>query len=121
MHCKAWESHFSTGVASVDHEHHRLRSTIEALCGEISRADSPEPVLEGLGLLYERACAHSALEASVAGALVGRDVEMLERIGIIMDAFYEGSCAACDQSLDQCLHSWFEKHLQSGHLLRAAT
>jgi hypothetical protein len=32
-----------------------------------------------------------------------------------MDAFYVGSCDACEKSLEGCLQAWFEQHLQTDH------
>lgn len=118
----------TTGVAPLDLEHQRLVEAINETCADLERGAGREAVLDGLGLLYVRVNAHFALEErltrerspEVYRSRKARYDALLERIGAMMDAFYEGRCGACDQTLAKCLLSWLEQHLQAGHAHLAA-
>jgi hemerythrin-like metal-binding protein len=122
MQYAEWNSDYRTGVGSVDYDHRRLMDTINLVCASLSDQSSADPVLDSLGLLYERTSAHCALEEKFLRGQgdqrysnKAQHEDLLEGIGAMMDAFYAGSCGACDRSLDACLRAWFEKHLQTGH------
>lgn len=112
-----------TGVEAVDHDHLQLVDTINETCATLRRDAGREPVLDALGLLHMRICAHFALEEKMirrydpeqfATRKAGYEA-LLDRIGVMMDAFYEGACDACDKSLDECLRGWLDQHLQAEH------
>lgn len=119
------ESHDAetTGIEPLDFEHRRLVAVIDDTCAEIGRGAGRDSVLDGLGLLYVRINAHFALEQRITqeqsphryAATRARCHALLERIGAMMDAYYEGRCHACDKSLGECLKSWLQLHLRAGH------
>jgi hemerythrin len=122
MRCTEWNSELETGLAPVDYEHRRLIETINATCASLAGRPSADAVLEGLGLLYEQASAHCALEGNLFCDCAERSRTshrhaLLENIARMMDAFYEGSCDACDRTLEGCLQAWFAQHLHSAHRL----
>lgn len=112
----------ATGIEPLEIEHQRLMEAVNETCAELANGGR-ESVLDGLGLLYVRISAHLALEERVirerrpelVATYRTRCHAVLERIGAMMDAFYEGRCGACDQALSRCLLSWLEQHLQHGH------
>lgn len=114
---------YATGIEPVDFEHRRLMAAIDDTCTEFSRGATRDSVLDGLGLLYMRISAHVALEQKMVRehspqhfrAYRENCQALLERIGVMMDAFYEGRCHVCDKALAECLRSWFEQHLKTGH------
>lgn len=119
----ASQKELATGVEAIDHDHLQLLETINETCATLMRNSARDPVLDALGSLYVRICAHFALEEKMirdsSPALYTahkmKYEALLERIGVIMDAFYDGECDGCDKSLKDCLLSWLEQHLQTEH------
>jgi hemerythrin-like metal-binding protein len=107
----------------IAHEHALLVEAINETCASLSGAGGRDPVLDALGLLYVRICAHFALEERMVrqsspelySAHKIKYEALLERIRVMMDAFYEGECDACEKSLKDCLLSWLDQHLQTEH------
>ncbi len=114
-----------TGVGAVDHDHQLLIEAINETCTSLKRRSGRDPVLDALGLLYVRICSHFALEEKMMRAYSPelystRKVKyeaLLERIRVMMDAFYDGECDLCDKSLSDCLLSWLDQHLKTEHHL----
>jgi hemerythrin len=112
-----------TGADAIDHDHLRLVETINQACATLGDGGARDSVLDALGVLYVRTCAHFAMEEkmireSIPERYVGYKLKyetLLERIRVIMDAFYDGECDVCEKSLKGCLRSWLEQHLQGGH------
>ncbi|MCC7257072.1 MAG: hemerythrin family protein [Gammaproteobacteria bacterium] len=112
-----------TGITPLDLEHRQLVEAINETCAELERGAARDAVLDQLGVLYVRVNAHFALEErltrerspEVYRSRKARYHDLLERVGAMMDAFYEGRCGACDQALGKCLLSWLEQHLKAGH------
>jgi hemerythrin-like metal-binding protein len=113
----------STGLEALDHEHLQLIEAINDTCAGIESAEGTEPVLDALGLLYMRTCAHFALEQKLARE---RSPELnminklkyealLDRLRTMMDSYEDGRCEMCDRSLGDCLMSWMGKHLRTAH------
>lgn len=115
-----WKDEYNTGIEALDHEHRLLVETVNAACDSLGRLASPDEVADCLGLLYERVCAHFALEEQLMRqskyALYAVHKEghekLLERMREMMDAFQDGVCTGCNRKLDECLVSWFEQHFQ---------
>ena len=122
MRHDATQGESTAGNQQLDFEHRRLMETIDDTCAEFSRGATRDSVLDNLGLLYVRISAHVALEEKVTRernpeqyqAYKERCRILLERIGVMMDAFYDGRCHVCDKALAECLRSWFEQHLRAG-------
>jgi hemerythrin-like metal-binding protein len=112
-----------TGIEALDHEHLQLIETIDQTCASLGHGADSEPVLDALGVLYMRTCAHLALEQKLArerslefsAADRRRRDALLDRIRMIMDSFEDGRCEQCDRSLADCLMSWMGQHLRSRH------
>ncbi len=111
----------TTGIGPLDLEHQRLVEAINETCAGLEHGADRDSVLDGLGLLYVRINAYVALEQRLAhersleavSLRKARYHALLERIGAMMDAFYEGRCGACDQALTKCLLSWLDQHTRS--------
>lgn len=118
-----WSTAYETGIGAIDYEHRRLAETINATIASLHDGSPPEEILEGLGLLYERASAHCALESRISCHCAARvqparesvHFSPLDNMAQMADAFYEGRCDACDRTLAACLQAWFAQHLQSAH------
>lgn len=120
-----FQSHVAvrTGIDAVDHDHQLLLDTISETCASLQRRSARERVLDTLGLLYVRVCSHFALEEKMLRehspelypTRKARYEALLERIRVMMDAFYDGECDLCDKSLEDCLRSWLQQHLQTEH------
>jgi hemerythrin-like metal-binding protein len=123
MRTTQWHSDSNTGIEAIDHEHRQLGAAIDTTCASLRARPAPGEVLEGLGLLYERAAAHCALEErllcdcdrAARQRAAPQHHGLLENIAQMMDAFYEGNCETCDKTLEACLQAWFEQHLQGEH------
>lgn len=118
-----WKPEFRTGMKSIDYEHQQLVDTINAACDNLGFDNTRENVLEYLGLMYEKISAHFALEEKLM--LEGKyklysghreqHKQLLENLRTMMDAYEDGACDECNQSLDECLISWFSQHFQTEH------
>lgn len=128
MRSTRWQETCETGIEAVDYEHRRLGEAIDATCASLRAKPAPDAVLEELGLLYERASAHCAMEdrllCTSGGATQPRhpapEHGLLDNIARMMDSYYEGSCETCDKTLEACLRAWFDQHLQGEHREMAA-
>lgn len=121
----------STCVAqatALEHDHRWLIQTIDEACASLDDAGSRNSIIDVLGALYVRTCAHFALEEKVLreqqpdvySAQKARDEALLERIRTMMDAYDDGECDGCEKSLDECLGSWLHEHLAEEHGHRQA-
>lgn len=114
---------------AIGRDHLGLVEAINQTCNNLDTGSTRESVLDTLGVLYVRICAHFALEEkfireSLPELYATYKVKyetLLERIRVIMDAFYDGECDVCDKSLKHCLRSWLEQHLHGGHPALAAS
>lgn len=57
-----WQSEFSVGVASVDHEHQELIDLINTMHNHIQADASQQRIVDTLGDIYAQIAAHFALE-----------------------------------------------------------
>jgi hemerythrin-like metal-binding protein len=116
-----WKEEYGTGIDSVDYEHRQIIETINQTCEALAQTQSTESVLDCLGLLYQRICAHFALEENLmrkAGYHMysvhkAEHDRLLERIRDMMDAFENGACDTCGKTLEECLLNWFEQHFHA--------
>lgn len=114
---------------TINRDHLGLLEAIDQTCSNLDTGSTRESVLDTLGVLYVRICAHFALEEkfireSIPELYASYKVKyetLLERIRVIMDAFYDGECDICERSLKHCLRSWLEQHLHGGHPALAAS
>lgn len=112
-----------TGVEALDHEHLQLITTIEETCAGLARGSEREQILDALGVLYMRICAHFALEQKLSRehypelytANKLKYEALLDRIRTMMDSFEDGHCDLCDRSLADCLTTWMGQHLRTRH------
>ncbi|MCC6202077.1 MAG: hemerythrin domain-containing protein [Gammaproteobacteria bacterium] len=116
-----WNTAYVTGLAALDYEHGLLLDTVNATCARVRAAACDDEIADSLADLYERVCAHLALEESLMReardpwyAVHRADHERLaDTMRDIMDAFDEGVCGHCDKRLDECLVIWFDQHFRS--------
>lgn len=115
-----WKETYAAGIPSLDYEHILLIDVINAGCDAWRNGASADVIADCLASLYERACAHFALEERLMlearhasrAALKAEHEKLIGAIRDMMDAFDDGLCTRCNQSLDECLVSWFERHIQ---------
>ncbi|MBK6350586.1 MAG: hemerythrin family protein [Steroidobacteraceae bacterium] len=115
-----WQEAYVTGVAGLDYEHRVLLELVNTSCVAISDAAQRDTLRDCLASLYERACAHFALEESVMRkdryplymAHRAQHDALIETLREMMDSFEDGACAHCKRSLDDCLVNWFEAHFK---------
>jgi len=118
-----WKPAYKTGLECIDYEHRQLINTINSVCENLTTHDSPEIVLENLGLLYEKINTHFALEEKLMQEKSyklytghkAQHVQLLESIRNMMDAYEDGACDICNKTLDECLISWFSLHFETEH------
>lgn len=121
MRLLEWKEEYKTGIDSVDYEHRLLIDTINTACENLSRTEHKDAVSDCLGLLYQRICAHFALEEKLMrkwgyrlyAVHKAEHERLLEQIRNMMDAFQNGACDACDKTLGECLVDWFGQHFQA--------
>ncbi|MEI6559203.1 MAG: hemerythrin domain-containing protein [Rhodospirillaceae bacterium] len=122
-----WRSEFSTGIASVDHEHRTLITLINRLGAELARAPAGGCAGGGdvgSGLLSEihaAIAAHFALEEKVMlerrfqefAAHKADHERLLDEIREIMEGYERGGYAGERDRLSRRLETWFTRHFRT--------
>lgn len=116
-----WRDEFSTGIASVDHEHQELVGLVNRVIREMDNDEQHGSVIDSLGDLNAKIAAHFALEEMIMRRASYVDYEphkddheqLLDDIRDIMDAYEQGSYAARRDDFVDHLTSWFVTHFST--------
>lgn len=116
-----WNDAYATGIVALDYEHGLLLDTVNMTCDRLHDAATHEDLAEGLALLYERVCAHFALEESLMhdakyalyAVHKAEHERLVDAMRDMMDAYDDGVCEHCNQTLDECLLVWFDQHFRT--------
>ena len=112
-----WRDDFSTGIASVDHEHRELVELVNHIHARFCEGGPPDVVQARLGELHDAIAAHFALEERImrerhyAGYAVHKEdhERLLDDIRDIMESHVADPAAF----LAERLVTWFGRHFST--------
>ena len=115
-----WAEDYRTGIDYVDREHRKLVDIINRISETLSAAESEKAVTDCLGQIYAEVSAHFALLEKLMrendfahyAAHKANHEKLLEEMRAMMDAYDNGVCNHCGETLDHCLRAWFRKQFQ---------
>jgi hemerythrin-like metal-binding protein len=116
-----WRDDYSTGVASIDHEHQQMIDLINRIFERLESDSSGAAVSDFLGEVHARIAAHFALEEQIMRDRRYDQFEdhkadherLLDEIRDIMDAHEDGTYADRKYAFAERLEDWFVLHFKT--------
>jgi hemerythrin-like metal-binding protein len=116
-----WRDDYSTGVASIDHEHQQMIDLINRIFERLDSDESRSAVSDFLGEVHARIAAHFALEEQIMRDRRYDQFEdhkadherLLDEIRDIMDAYEDGTYADRKFEFAERLQDWFVLHFKT--------